>query len=271
MQAIEKLVIDHGAGDDDFGAPQTDAFNLAALVDGQASQALGERCHFSAGDHRALASSVLAEIAGGGGKSGGGSGGGDYVLNFGGDDARGDAVDFARDEALQAFQFAFAGRIMAQEFVGETDRAQGKTDGFANLTVGGDGEFAASAAQIDHESGRIIDARVGDEAEVNQARFFQAGNDFDRPAGSRAYPLDKCLRIAGVAQGAGGDHADRVGDYLLRGAMEAAEDFDGFGHRLGSEEAGAEDAFAQPSDFAVFMDRAKMSAREPRDLQSNGI
>src|SRR5580692_11767434 len=193
MEAIEQFVIDHGAGDDDFRAPQADAFNLSPFVYRQASQALGEPRHFSAGDDGALAATVLAKIAGGGGKRGGGSRRGDYVLNFGGDHARCDAVDFAGDESLQPFEFAFARWIMAEEFVGETDRAQRKTDGFTNLPAGGDGQFAASAAKIHHQSRRIVDPQVGDEAQVNQASFFQAGNDFDRPAGRGAYPLDKCL------------------------------------------------------------------------------
>src|SRR5580700_3334103 len=271
MEAIEQFVIDHGAGNDDFRTPQTDAFNFSPFVYGQASQALGEPRHFRPGDDGALAGTVFAKIAGGGGKRGGGSGGGDYVLNFTGDHARCDAVDFAGDESLQPFEFAFARWIMAEEFVGESDRAQGKTDGFTNLTAGGDGQFAASSAQIHHQSWRIVDAKVGDEAQVNQASFFQAGNDFDRPAGRGAYPLDKCLRVAGVAQGARGDHSDRVGDYLLGCAMKATEDFDGFRHRLGSKKAGAKDALSQTSNFAVFVDRAKMSACEARDLKPNGI
>jgi hypothetical protein len=53
--------------------------------------------------------------------------------------------------------------------------------------------------------------------------------------------------------------------------MKAAEDFDGFRHRLGSKKAGAKDALSQTSNFAVFVDRAKMSACEARDLKPNGI
>src|ERR1700722_8448417 len=271
MEAIEQFVIDHGTGNDDFRTPQTNAFNLSPFVYRQASQALGEPRHFSAGDDGALAGTVFAKIAGGGGKRGGGSGGGDYVLNFAGDHARCDAVDFAGDESLQPFEFAFARWVMAEEFVGETDRAQGKTDGFTNLTAGGDGQFAASSAKIHHQSWRIVDAKVGDEAQVDQASFFQAGNDFDRPAGGRAYPLNKGLRVAGIAQGARGDPSDRIGDYLLGCAMKAAENFNGFRHRLRSKEAGAKDALAQTSHFAVFVNRAKMSADEARAYQPHGI
>src|ERR1700719_751968 len=113
MEAVEQFVIDHGAGDHDFRAPQTDAFNFSPFVYGQTSQALGEPRHFSPGDDRALAAAVLAKIAGGGSQRGGGSRGGDYVLNFRGDHAREHAVDFAGDESLQPFEFAFARWIMA--------------------------------------------------------------------------------------------------------------------------------------------------------------
>ena len=123
MQAVEEFVIDHGSGDDDFGAAGADALNLSALVDGEAGEAFGEARHFCAGDDEALAGSVLAKISGGGGESVCGSRGGDYIVHFCRDHARSDAVDFAGDEALQAFKFAFAGRIVAKEFVGETDGA----------------------------------------------------------------------------------------------------------------------------------------------------
>ena len=210
-------------------------------------------------------------MAGDGGQSGCGSGGCDDVLDASRGDARGDAADFTRYEAAQALQLAFAGRIVAQKFVGETDRAQGQADGVANVSALGDGEFATAAAEIHHERGRAIDARTGDQAEVNQARFFHAGNDFNPPARSRAHPLEKRLRIAGVAQGAGGDHAHRVGDDLLRGAVEAAQHLHGFGHRLGSEESSAKHAFAEARDFAVFVQRAKASALQARNFQAHGV
>ncbi len=264
-------MIDDGTGDDDFRPPQTDAFNLSPFVDGQARQLLGDSRHLRAGDDRALAASVLPKMAGGGGKRRGGSGRGNHILDFGGDHARCDAVDFAGDEALQPFEFALARRIVAEEFIGETDRAQRQTHGVANVTTAGNRQFAASASQINHQRGRTIDTKVGDQSQVNQASFFQSGDDFDLPPGGRPNPLQKSLRIAGIAQCAGGDYAHWIGDYLLRGPMKAAQDLDGFSHRFGSEKAGTKDAFSQTRDFAVFVDGTKTSAREARDLQPNGI
>src|ERR1039458_4527804 len=122
MEAVQQFVIDHGSGNDDFRAPQADAFNLAPLVHRQASQALSESRYLRAGDDQALAASILAQIAGSGGEGVGGSRGGNHVFNFCGYDARSDAVDFASDESLQPFKFALSRRIVTQEFAGKTVR-----------------------------------------------------------------------------------------------------------------------------------------------------
>src|SRR5262249_24345671 len=48
-KAFQQFVINRGAGDDDFGAAWTDAFNLASLCDGQTSQAFGDAAHLCSG------------------------------------------------------------------------------------------------------------------------------------------------------------------------------------------------------------------------------
>jgi len=106
---------------------------------------------------------------------------------------------------------------------------------------------------------------------MNETSFFQAGDDFDLPAGGRAHPLQKGLRVTGVAQSAGGDNADWISDDLLRGAVKAAQDLDRLGHGLGSEETGSKDAFAEAGDLAIFVDGAKAAAHKASDLQSYGI
>jgi len=148
--AIEQFVIDDGAGDDDFRAPRTDAFNLAALVQRQAGQLLGEPRHLRAGDDGALAASVFSQTAGCDGQGGGGSRRCNHILYSGRHHARGDAVHFAGDESLQPLEFALARRIVAQEFIGETNRSQRQTHGVANVPAPGDREFAASASQVHH-------------------------------------------------------------------------------------------------------------------------
>src|SRR5208282_2463565 len=269
-QALEQFVIDHGAGDDDLGTARADALNLAAFGHRQTRQALGDARHFGARDQRALIASA-AKMRRDGGQRSGGAGSGDYIFHAGGGDTIGNAADFTGHQAAQALQFSFAGGVMAQEFVGEPNRSQREADGVADVSALRNGELATAAAQIDHERGGAVGTRTGNQAEVNEARFFDAGDDFDAPSRGRANPLEKRLRIARVAQGAGGDHAHCVGDNLLRRAMKPAQNFHGFGHRFRREKSGAEDAFAQASDFAVFVDRAEASCLQSRNFKANGV
>src|SRR5271166_6416010 len=102
---------------------------------------------------------------------------------------------------------------------------------------------------------------------MNQARLFQSRNNFDLPSCGGTHPLQKGLRIARIAQSAGGDDSDGVGNNLLRSAMKAPQDLYRFGHRLGSEKSGTKHALAQTRNLAVFVNRMKAATREARDLQ----
>src|SRR5579863_4044991 len=106
---------------------------------------------------------------------------------------------------------------------------------------------------------------------MDQARFFEAGDNLNHPAGGGSHPFKEGLRIAGVAQCAGCDHADWVAYYLLCGPMKTAQHLDCFGHRLGREKPRTKHAFAQPSDLTIFVDRVKTAARKPSDFQSDGV
>ena len=88
---------------------------------------------------------------------------------------------------------------------------------------------------------------------MNQARFFHTGDDFHFPPGGRPHPFEKCLGIAGIAQCAGGDHPYIVGNDLLRGAMEPAQNLHRLGHRLWSQEPRTEDSLAKTRDLAVLV------------------
>ena len=60
-------------------------------------------------------------------------------------------------------------------------------------------------------TGDALTRAIGDQAEVNQAGFFDAGDDVELPSGGGADPFEKSLRVTGIAQCAGGDDADGVG------------------------------------------------------------
>ena len=77
----------------------------------------------------------------------------DHGLGPGPGNAVGDAPDFSFHKSSQPPQFCFARRIMVQKFIGQTHRAQRQAHGVADVTLAGNRQLAASAAQIDHQRG----------------------------------------------------------------------------------------------------------------------
>jgi hypothetical protein len=139
------------------------------------------------------------------------------------------------------------------------------------LAAAGNRELAASATQIHHQRGGAVHAQVGDETQMDEAGFFQAGNNFYFPTGSGSYPLQKRLGISRVSQRAGGDNPNRIGDHLLCGPMKPSQYLYRFGDRFGSKKAGTKYAFAQARHFTVFVNGAKPAPCQACDLQANGI
>jgi len=89
---------------------------------------------------------------------------------------------------------------------------------------------------------------------MNQASFFNSGNNFDAPTGGRTDPFEKCSRISGIAQCAGGDDPHCVSAGFLSGAMKAAKDLYGESDGLWGKKSAAENRLTQAGDFAIFMD-----------------
>ena len=112
---------------------------------------------------------------------------------------------------------------------------------------------------------------VGEHAQVDEAALFQAGDDFHLPAGGGAHPVAKGAAVAGVAQGAGGDHAHAVGGVGLDGAMKAPQHAQGVRHGLRIERSVGEDALAQARDFAVFVQGLQAAAHHLGDFQPDRV
>src|SRR5437879_1675434 len=99
---------------------------------------------------------------------------GDHYAGPGAVDAIGNSAYVAFDECTQLPQLSFTRGIVMQEFVAETNRAQRQADAIADVTFGGNGKFAAAAAQIDHQHGRSIYPQSRCEPQMNQMCFFQS-------------------------------------------------------------------------------------------------
>lgn len=192
-------------------------------------------------------------------------------LHAGTHDASRGASHLARNKPAHALQFAFARRIVAEKFISEPHCAQRQADSVADMPAPGNGKFTTATAEINHQNRGVAEAKVGDQAEVDQSALFQAGDNLDRPSRGRTHPFQKSLRVSGIAQGAGGDDANRIRSQSLGRAMEAAQHLDRFRHRRGRQEIGAKNAFPQTSDLAVFVNCVEAAAAQTGNLEADRV
>ena len=270
-QAVQQFLIYDGAGHNDLGAPWPDSFDLSPLRHRQPGQSLSNAAHLSAGDGHTLPASSWPQMTGYRGERRRRARGRDDISHTGGADASDDSSHLASHEASQTLEFALARWIVAKKFVGQANRAQGQADGVLNVSAMGDGQLAAPAAEIRHERRNVIDSRARDQPQMNQTRFFHAGDNLHSPSGGRTDPFQKRLRITGVAQRTGGNHPHVVGDDLLGRAVKPAQNFHRFCHRFRGEKSGAEDSLAQSRDLAILVQSTQTSRVQPRNLQADGI
>ncbi len=106
---------------------------------------------------------------------------------------------------------------------------------------------------------------------MDEAAFFEAGDDLGLPSRGGAYPLEKGTTVAGIAQGSGGDNTDSIGSMILNSTVKALQHADGECHRLRIERAVSEYALAEARDLAVFVQGVQASADNLSDLQADGV
>src|SRR5579875_2036152 len=124
------------------------------------------------------------------------------------------ASKLAGDQLAHARQTLGWSRIVAKKLLGEANGAQREADRFSDVPVLREGDFAASAAQIEqqHAPGRA--GLAAGYAKMNQAAFFKAGDHFEAPSGFGLHPCLEGGGVARVAQGRGSHNADPV--YAVR-------------------------------------------------------
>ena len=181
------------------------------------------------------------------------------------------AAQLAGDELAHLCEALGAGRIGGKELLSETHGADGEADGFLDALALGEGDFTAAAAEVDEED-TAAGARLGaDDAVVNEAAFFEAGDDLHLPAGFSFDPGLEGRAVAGVAHGGGGDDADAVSGMSLHGALKAFEGAEGGGHGFRGDEAGLEDAGAEARDLAVLVEGFELMGDDAGNLEPAGV
>jgi len=106
------------------------------------------------------------------------------------------------------------------------------------------------AADIDDEDapGRLRPVAL--DAEMDQARFFAAGDDLDRRRPASDARAQKRLLVAGIADGAGGHRPNTHHVQLAVDAGHAGQHHASGSQSFFADRAGAENALTQARDFA---------------------
>jgi hypothetical protein len=205
------------------------------------------------------------------GQSSGRARGRDHQTHFG-------QAEFALGTAqLQINKFAqtrnvfFAGRVGLEKLLLQAHGAERKADHLLDARVFRVRDLAAAAAEIDHQAAAARAGFMRDDAEMDEAALFKAGDDFNSPSGGGFDPGTEGLRVARVARRAGRDDTYAVDNMLLHGLVEALEGLDGVGHGLRRDDAGLKDTFAEARDLAVLVQCFEMVLLDTGDGQAAGV
>ena len=106
---------------------------------------------------------------------------------------------------------------------------------------------------------------------MNEPALLEAGDDLDIPAGLGLHSRLEDRRVACVAHGRGGHHANLPRPMQLHRPLKALERLERRRHRLRRDQPGLEDARSQPRHFAVFVEGFQAMGNDLGDLQSTGV
>ena len=274
MEFLQELEQNGHARNDDLGAARPDAGDLAAAGEIALRQLEVELTHLRGGDAQAVDLVALgARHAGeGAGDGGSGGGGGDGAVPARVAEAAHGGVELGLNVLAHLVQLDRGGRVVPQKNLAQPDGPQRFGERFPQAAGFGGDDLGAAAADIDDEDafGRLRPVAL--DAEVNQARFFAAGDDLDRGANGFRRARQKSLLVAAVADGAGGHRADAHHVQLAVDRGHAGQHGARGLQGIFADRAGAENALTQARNFAF---RGQDAGRLPRHdfggLHADGV
>ena len=181
------------------------------------------------------------------------------------------SAQLARDQLPHAREAIARSWIVREELLGEPHRAEWKADRLLDALVLRERDLTTAAAEVEQQYAAASSGLGAHYADMNQAAFFQAGDDLHVPAGLGLDPGLKCGGIARIAHGRGGHDADAVDAVRLHRALKTLERAQCGRHGFRRDEPGVEDAAAEAGDFAVFCERFEPVRVHAGDLQSAGV
>ena len=187
------------------------------------------------------------------------------------DDVAHVTIDLLADELQHLALVAAADRIRRDEALGEADDANLEAARELHLTSGAQRDLHAASTDVDHD-GRRRRVHAIDRRQVDQARFFRAGDDAGANAGlllDGRQERAAVLGLTGCARRGGEDLVDlvRSGDALELRERLQRRDLGGPGQLAAVEPAGAE---AHHLLLAVD-DLEREVGPDPHDDHMNGV
>ena len=159
--------------------------------------------------------------------------------------------------------------IAGKKVLREADRAQRKAHRFRDAFVFGQRDLAATAAQSISRPPSVPGSPITPRW-IRRASSRPEMISTFRP-GLGLYPREKSQRIAGVAQGRGGNRSHVVAAVQFDRAIETFECHQGCSPSLGQYTTGFEHTVAQSRDFAILMEHFELMLLDSRDFQSAGV
>ena len=161
--------------------------------------------------------------------------------------------------------------IGLQKLLGQPHRAQRQADRLLDALVLGERDLAAAAAQVDQQHPAARSRLRTHHAAMDQPAFFEAGDDLHVPAGLGLHPRLKGRRVARIAHGRCGHHANLVHPVRLHRALKPLERPQRGRHGLRRDQPRIEDArpsrVTSRSSCSVF----KLVRHDLGNLQPAGV
>ena len=104
---------------------------------------------------------------------------------------------------------AAAKSLTGEEAIGEAEVPELQTSGGTNLASESEHKFGRPASDVDHEDRSVVDRQRLQDAEMDEPRLFDAGNDLDVDTGFVVSASDELVAVLGFSHRARGHRPHR--------------------------------------------------------------
>ena len=274
-EPAQDRVEEHGAGDDEIGAPRIEAGHGQTLLRIERDDLLAHAANLL-GRHAQVAQ--LGRRRAARGRRGHGAEAedrarrADHAIEADRRDLIAVPADLRQDVLRELALVAARERIALHEALGQPDHADLEAARRLNRRGVAERDLDAAAADVDDHRARAADVDAVDRGLMNQPRFFGAGDDARTDAGLALDAREELAAVARFARRAGGGGEDLVDAVRFGEPLELRERLQRRVHRLGRQRLAVEAAGAEPDhDFLAIDDLEREVRSHPDDDHVDGV